>query len=78
MLFRSTLQEIAGVAVDGVIGPKSLAAIQAVPAHEMIDAICMMRLQFLKSLPRWSVFGKGWSNRVAGVETQASRMANIA
>ena len=73
-----TLQEIAGAVPDGIIGPKSLVAINLVPPDEMVDAICMMRLEFLKRLPRWDVFGKGWSTRVAGVETQASEMAKTA
>jgi len=73
-----TLQEIAGVIQDGIIGPKSLAAIQAVPPDEMVDALCLVRLQFLKRLPRWDTFGKGWGTRVAAVEKQASEMAKTA
>lgn len=69
-----TMQEIAGVVADGIIGPASLRAIRAVPANEMIDALCMDRLEFLKRLPTWQTFGKGWSIRVATVERQANEM----
>jgi len=72
------LQEVAGVSVDGVIGPKSLAAINACPADEMVDAICDMRLEFLKRLPTWDTFGKGWGRRVEEVEAKASAMAKDA
>jgi hypothetical protein len=72
------LQEIAGVPSDGVIGPKSIAAIQACPADEMVDALCGMRLDFLKRLPTWDTFGKGWGRRVADVEEKAASMAKSA
>ena len=69
------LQSIAGVPSDGIIGPKSLAAIKDCPADEMVDAMCGMRLEFLKALPTWDTFGKGWGRRVAEVEEKASKMA---
>ena len=72
------LQEIAGVPSDGVIGPKSIAAIQACPADEMVDTLCNMRLDFLKRLPTWDTFGKGWGRRVADVEEKAAAMAKSA
>ena len=72
------LQEIAGVPADGVIGPKSIAAIQACPADETVDALCGMRLDFLKRLPTWDTFGKGWGRRVADVEEKAASMAKSA
>lgn len=72
------LQEIAGVPVDGVIGPKSLEAIQSCKADEVADAICDMRLDFLKKLPTFATFGKGWSRRVAEVKDKATSMANAA
>jgi len=72
------LQSIAGVPSDGIIGPKSLAAIKDCPADEMVDAMCGMRLEFLKALPTWDTFGKGWGRRVAEVEEKATEMAKRA
>jgi len=69
------LQQIAGVPVDGVIGPKTLAAIKEAPADEVVDALCGMRMDFLKALPTFDVFGKGWTRRVAEVEEKAKGMA---
>jgi len=69
------LQEIAGVFADGVIGPKSLEAIAACDPAQTIDALCDMRLAFLKRLTTFDTFGKGWSRRVAEVKAKASDMA---
>jgi hypothetical protein len=69
------LQEIAGVFADGVIGPKSIEAIKACDPDQMIDALCDMRLAFLKRLTTFDTFGKGWTRRVAGVKEKATSMA---
>lgn len=69
------LQEIAGVVADGVIGPKSLEAILACDPEQTADALCDMRLDFLKRLPTFETFGKGWSRRVAEVKSKATSMA---
>lgn len=69
------LQQIVGVPADGIIGPKTLAAIKEAPADEVIDALCGMRMDFLKALPTFDTFGKGWTRRVAEVETKAKGMA---
>ena len=68
------LQEIAGVTADGVIGPKSLEAIKACDPQELADALCNKRLDFLKRLPTFETFGKGWSRRVAEVKEKAMSM----
>lgn len=68
------LQEIAGVTADGVIGPKSLEAIKSCDARETADAICDMRMDFLKRLPTFETFGKGWSRRVAEVSAKSAEM----
>jgi lysozyme family protein len=72
------LQQIAGVTADGAIGPKSIEAIKACNAEETVDALCDMRLDFLKRLPTWDTFGKGWGRRVEEVEAKATEMAKDA
>jgi lysozyme family protein len=72
------LQQIAGVTADGAIGPKSMAAIAVCDPTETADAICDMRLNFLKKLPTFETFGKGWSIRVAEVKAKALLMAKEA
>ena len=69
------LQQIAGVPADGIIGRISMEAIKSCDAAEMVDSICDRRLDFLKALPTWDTFGKGWGRRVAEVEAKASEMA---
>ena len=69
------LQEIAGVVADGVIGPKSLEAIKVCDPEQMVMALCDMRLDFLKRLPTFETFGKGWTIRVAEVKDKATGMA---
>jgi lysozyme family protein len=69
------LQQIAGVVVDGALGPKSMEAIKARDPEDTVDALCDMRLAFLKRLPTFDTFGKGWSRRVAEVKAKASDMA---
>ena len=69
------LQTIAGVTADGVLGPKSMGAIRECDPEQMVDALCDMRLDFLKRLPTFETFGKGWSRRVAEVKDKASGMA---
>lgn len=71
------LQRVLGVPDDGVIGPHTLEALQAQPAHEtkIISEICAERLHFLQSLRTWKLFGRGWGRRVAEVKNLALKMA---
>lgn len=63
MLQQALNRQGAGLAVDGVIGPKTAAAIEAsdlpTTSRGMLDAY----EQFLRSLSTFRVFGKGWMNR---------------
>ncbi|TGP25912.1 MULTISPECIES: glycosyl hydrolase 108 family protein [unclassified Mesorhizobium] len=68
------LQAVAGVPQDGQIGPATLAALAKLPAGVVIDTLCDNRLAFLKRLPTWGTFGKGWKARVASVREQALLM----
>lgn len=58
------MQEAAGVAADGIIGPQSLAAF-----HEGPEALAAryngIRLRFMAGLSTWPTFGKGWARRIA-------------
>jgi len=70
------LQRIVGVADDGRIGARTLAAVRAGNAAALVAAICEERLAFLKRLKTWPVFGKGWGRRVAEVRAAALAMAS--
>lgn len=69
------LQMGLGVAADGKIGPKSLAAAQAANAPVAIQAALNARMAFLRSLGTWPTFGKGWTRRVDGVRKAALELA---
>lgn len=73
------LQALVGVEQDGVIGPRTLSAlkqhIKAVGVEGTIGAYQDRRLAFLKALPHWDAFGRGWSRRVLEVEKTAQEMA---
>ncbi len=54
--------------IDGVVGPATLAAVDAHPDHDaLVAAMCQRRLAFLKALKTWGRFGKGWFSRVEQV-----------
>ena len=59
-------QQVVGVEVDGVIGPATIRALREAP-REALDKYLNERLSFLKSLPHWKDFGKGWGRRVSDV-----------
>lgn len=68
------LQAIAGVAQDGEIGPKTLAAVAKLDPAAVINSLCNRRMAFLRGLKTWPTFGKGWTSRVAGVRKEALAM----
>lgn len=68
------LQGCVGVEQDGGIGPKTLAAVAAFDPKDLVEDYAKRRLSFLSELPHWATFGKGWSRRVADVQTVASSM----
>ena len=69
------LQSCVGVPVDGGIGPATMAAINKyLDTKKLIEQYCDSRLQFLKSLKTFPVFGKGWERRVNEVQEEALRM----
>lgn len=69
------LQATVGVSQDGRIGPATLAAVKTKPAGVVIDQLCDARLAFLRRLPAWATFGRGWSDRVRSVRAKALLMS---
>lgn len=69
------LQKVAGVAQDGVIGPATLGAVEALPPATVIDRLCDDRMAFLRSLGTFSTFGTGWTRRVSDVRAKAKEWA---
>jgi lysozyme family protein len=59
------LQRAVGATADGKIGPRTLAALAALPEASIRARFNGSRLAALTELPTWPAFGKGWSRRIA-------------
>lgn len=59
------LQRAAGVTDDGIIGPRTLQAIQSANPDRLRARFNGHRLEHLASLPTWPSFGRGWARRIA-------------
>ena len=60
-----TLQRAVGADPDGVIGNKTLQAINVMNPIRFVARFNGYRLQFMSSLSTWPTFGRGWANRIA-------------
>jgi len=69
------LQSALGVPADGKIGPKTIAAAKAANVPAVIDRVRNARLAWLKTLPTWGRYGKGWTARVESIRAEAKDMA---
>lgn len=71
------LQQVVGVAMDGKIGPKTIAAVAADTrgVAELVRDYSHARRAYYRSLPTFDAFGRGWLRRVSEVEEAALDMA---
>jgi lysozyme family protein len=66
------LQQASGATPDGIIGPKTLAAVRAMDQQELLRKLLAQRLQFFTNLKTWDSFGKGWARRIASLLEMAN------
>ncbi len=59
------LQRAAGANADGVMGSKTMQAVNAIPGAVLTARFNGHRLEFMSRLSTWPVFGAGWARRVA-------------
>ncbi|MEW9586614.1 glycoside hydrolase family 108 protein [Paraburkholderia sp. DGU8] len=59
------MQGAAGAKVDGLIGPATIAAVQASDPLRFVLRWNALRLRYFTSLKTFGTFGKGWTNRIA-------------
>ncbi len=59
------LQRAVGVTADGQVGPRTVAAIRAMPVADVLLGFNAERLEFMASLSTWATFGRGWAKRIA-------------
>jgi lysozyme family protein len=69
------LQAALEIKQDGLVGEATLAAAARASSRTVIETICRARMSFLRGLPTWKTFGKGWTSRVEGVQRLALRLA---
>ena len=74
------LQRVVGTAVDGAIGPQTMAALDKALATQGVVSVCAsfhaQRLYFMGGLTNWRVFGKGWATRLSSLAFQSFAMEN--
>lgn len=71
-----TLQTVVGTTPDGAIGSKTIAAVNT--TDDLINKFSDEKARFYKSLPTFSVFGRGWVSRIEHVKKDALLMINNA
>ena len=59
------LQAAAGVAQDGLIGPATRQAVDAMHPAALVARFNAARLLFMTSLSTWPTFSHGWARRIA-------------
>lgn len=72
------LQRAVGVAEDGRLGPLTLAASHRADAARLVASLCGLRRDFLRAMPTFAVFGRGWMARIDALEHQANRLSRVA
>lgn len=66
-----TMQKAIGTRPDGVIGPRTMAALKAADPTELITKFSMEKELFYKALPTFATFGRGWLRRVDEAKSHA-------
>lgn len=59
------LQRAIGASADGLIGPRTLAAVKAMDKNDIVFKFNAERLEFYTNLGTWATFGRGWTRRIS-------------
>ena len=59
------VQQAVGVTADGIIGPQTLAAINAADPDKIVMRFNGARIDYYTELGAWPTFGRGWMHRIA-------------
>ena len=72
------LQGAAGVAVDGVLGDKTMAAVRSASGSgaALLAEFQAQRLLFMAGLSTWRTFGPGWARRLCSLPFEAIKMGD--
>lgn len=69
------LQKVTNVTCDGHIGAATIAAVGRFDEAELVTKYMSERSQYLRNLPTFPTFGKGWMNRCEAIKAKALVMA---
>lgn len=61
------VQELLGVKVDGIVGPKTLDALNSRDRLVLYNQIFATRKKYIESLKTYPTFGKGWMRRLNSI-----------
>lgn len=68
-------QELVGVMPDGIVGPKTIAAVNSKNPRELFDQIKIARFDFIEDIcrkrPANNKFKRGWLNRVNDIKFES-------
>ena len=59
------MQQASGARADGVLGPATVAAVQACESRAFIMRFLSLRQRYLTACKPWPTFGRGWINRTS-------------
>lgn len=59
------LQRAIKVNDDGIIGPISVRAINAMDHNDVLMLFLAERLEFMTNIKTWDLYSRGWSRRIA-------------
>ena len=66
MFYATTMvQRAAGTTPDGVIGPKTRAAVASKDINDLLMLFLAVRLEFMTNVSTWRQYGRGWARRIA-------------
>jgi lysozyme family protein len=71
------LQTMIGAMRDGILGPVTLQRLRdrmSQGAEQCIKGYCERRLNYVRTLPDWPVFGRGWASRITDLSDVALGM----
>jgi lysozyme family protein len=70
-------QQVAGVSQDGVLGPATMAAIQAMNQKDFISKYSAARVDVYKTFHDFDHWGYGWTRRIRQVANDATKLSQV-
>jgi lysozyme family protein len=61
------LQQTVGATPDGVLGPKTLAALHEINPDGLLRKMVARRLRAMTNMQGWPIFSTGWARRIASL-----------